>query len=294
MSDWEIFLGGTWQRLGVVEVQLLDQIEESGQTTGRAEFRGHEYEYDILNMTQTNIATGRTRNLRRAEQILSHPTEHREKRVDPVKVTLHVYHVGHSDGLLSIQTANGVLNIMGTGVYHGAIEIYDLEWSYGAIQKGTGVFWCEPKQCPMHDYKESIELGTVTHSRQKVDQMLCEMKVEWVGTDYDLFRKNCCHFSNSFATRLGVGPIPDWVMNLAEVGAKLEDIATKGGKLRYGSKFDLRCNSYHFGDVTRGIIAVGMETRGAAVSKTRIIDAVRALGKICSGVCSKAAPSKAS
>merc|ERR1719282_274777 len=86
------------------------------------------------------------------------------------------------------------------------------------------------------------------------------MSKKWLGEDYDLLRKNCCHFSNEFAKRLGVGPIPNWVLNLAGAGAtcqdgynKFEHIKNKGKKARGGIAMD----TYRFGDVTRGILAVG-------------------------------------
>merc|ERR1740129_2593436 len=113
---------------------------------------------------------------------------------------LHVYHVGQSYG---VKTANGLLNVMGSGAYHAAIQVYDLEWSFGAISFGTGVFWCEPKQCNMHVYYKSISLGSIRLSREKVDTVLKELKEEWPGENYDLLRHNCCHFSAEFARRLG-------------------------------------------------------------------------------------------
>ena len=46
------------------------------------------------------------------------------------------------------------------GVFHGAVEVYHREWSYGATRKDqTGVFCCKPKLCPMHTYKQSIYMA---------------------------------------------------------------------------------------------------------------------------------------
>lgn len=205
--------------------------------------------------------------------------------MNPVPVRCNVYHVGKSEGLLSVRTANGLLKVMGSGAFHAAIQIYDMEWSFGAIDEGTGIFGCGPKACDMHDYKETVELGTVTHSREYVDRLLDELEGAWLGEDYDLLRKNCTHFSNEFAMRLGVGQIPGWTMNLATIGATLEDTACKGAELRrardgragYTTSFD----SYHFGDVTRGIIATGKETRGVSLAdKYRFGDLTRGIAKI--------------
>ncbi|CAE7283269.1 unnamed protein product [Symbiodinium sp. CCMP2592] len=48
--------------------------------------------------------------------------------------------------------------------------------------------------------------------------------------DYDLLRRNCCHFADDFARRLGVGGIPGWVMRLAKVGAGVEAMIASAPK----------------------------------------------------------------
>merc|ERR1712226_984265 len=45
------------------------------------------------------------------------------------------------------------------------------------------------------------------------------MVEEYPGDDYDLLRRNCCHFADDFCQRLGVGSIPGWIYRLARVGA---------------------------------------------------------------------------
>merc|ERR1712060_603032 len=54
---------------------------------------------------------------------------------------------------------------------------------------------------------------------------------DWPGSDYDLLRHNCCHFSDALCQALGVGPIPGWVTSLAGVGAMLRS-GIKGGRKR--------------------------------------------------------------
>merc|ERR1719150_2557134 len=102
-----------------------------------------------------------------------------------------------------------------------------MEWSYGACDDGCGLFWCEPKKCEMHNYRQTIDLGTVKLSKEDVEKLLDDLSSKWMGYEYDLLRKNCCHFSDEFAKELGVGPIPGWIVNLAGLGARLEDQITK-------------------------------------------------------------------
>ena len=84
-------------------------------------------------------------------------------------VTLHVYAVGHS---LNIQHLNAVTQtLLGEGgVFHGAIEIYGSEWSFGSSRrKRTGVFRCQPRKCPMHTFRQSVYLGDCGLGRAAVD-----------------------------------------------------------------------------------------------------------------------------
>ena len=50
-----------------------------------------------------------------------------------------------------------------------------------------------------------------------------EMSKVWRGREYNLLRRNCCHFSDALCVRMGVGPIPTWVHRLADAGAALSD-----------------------------------------------------------------------
>ena len=58
-------------------------------------------------------------------------------------------------------------------------------------------------------------------------EVLREMAREYMGTDYDLLRKNCCTFAHDAAIRLGVndGEIPTWFLNLCYAGALTQDAA---------------------------------------------------------------------
>merc|ERR1719471_570998 len=45
--------------------------------------------------------------------------------------------------------------------------------------------------------------------------------MEWMSEDYDILRRNCCHFSAELCKELGVGPLPSWLTSLAGAGAVL-------------------------------------------------------------------------
>lgn len=137
-------------------------------------------------------------------------------------VTLHVYYVGNSDTIEDISV--GLQDFLGAGgVFHGAVEVYGREWSFGGCPEGSGVFQVKPRSCCMHRYRESIYMGDCGKTEAEVFMILREMIVQWQGNQYDLLRHNCCSFSDKFCIELGVGPIPTWVHSLADTGAALAD-----------------------------------------------------------------------
>lgn len=154
-------------------------------------------------------------------------------------VTLHVYDVSTNS---ATSVLNSVVHMIGTGAFHGAVEIHGKEWSFGECEEGTGVFGCEPTKCEMHVYREAIEMGSTTLTKEEVDVLLERLRKEWPGSGYDLLRRNCCHFSDAFCRELGVGEVPSWVMSMANAGAGVADAsscawsATKGAAATAANK----------------------------------------------------------
>jgi hypothetical protein len=158
---------------------------------------------------------------------------------------------------------NSALHTLGTGAYHVGVEINGVEYAFGAtsVPNQTGVFTCYPRLSPGYQYRTTIDLGdrplmrrswvsvpkrctTVTAADQSskdssmtvyrqvqvfVDgrQVMKEMAADYMGTDYDILRKNCCTFARDACLRMGVPPeeIPSWFRNLAESGAATQDLA---------------------------------------------------------------------
>eukprot|EP00798_Chlamydomonas_sp_ICE-L_P015654 gene15654-21761_t len=97
-------------------------------------------------------------------------------------VFLNVYDVTQSvseKGSKSLVTRfNSVGQQLGVGgLFHGSIELESahLEWSYGASEKGSGVYCCRARQNTMYIFRKRMPLGRTTVSKQK-DQardMLC-------------------------------------------------------------------------------------------------------------------------
>ena len=75
-------------------------------------------------------------------------------------------------------------------------------------------------------YRQSIFLGVTKLSSESVAELLGEAVENWPGDDYDLLRRNCCHFADEFCLNLGVGPIPGWIHRFARIGSTLDSMYT--------------------------------------------------------------------
>eukprot|EP00929_Paragymnodinium_shiwhaense_P000397 TRINITY_DN100652_c0_g1_i1.p1 TRINITY_DN100652_c0_g1~~TRINITY_DN100652_c0_g1_i1.p1 ORF type:complete len:231 (+),score=36.95 TRINITY_DN100652_c0_g1_i1:75-767(+) len=137
----------------------------------------------------------------------------------PTKVNLHVYNLGGSE---QVARLNGVLRDWGTGLYHCGVEIHGREWSYGFSPDGdTGMFHCLPRQMCGHSYLDSLPMGEVMLSTEAYWEMITSLAEQWSGSDYDMLRRNCCHFCSAMLDELGLGPVPTWITSSAAVGEQL-------------------------------------------------------------------------
>lgn len=176
---------------------------------------------------------------------------------------LHIYDLISNDTLVELpwgcmcaigkcfSEMNSALHELGTGAYHVGVDINGIEYAFGStdVPGRTGVFTCKPMHSMGYQYRTTIDLGQRTVTRRKwkrvprpdnsgedrievekyIDgrQIIKEMIPEYMGTDYDLLRKNCCTFARDACLRMNVPPeeIPSWFRNLAESGAITQDIA---------------------------------------------------------------------
>lgn len=193
-------------------IREQERIDENERKTFRANSR--------LDDPITKLTLGPT--LEKRYGRLDEPQIRSFIRLAKAPVALHVYDVGHTDNVDRINDILGKLHL--GGIYHGAIEIHNREWSFGGTSSDTpGIFCNEPARCSMHRYQETVYLGDCMKNNEEVEQILRDMLPDWGGLTYDLLHKNCCSFSNDFANKLGVGPIPSWVHSLAHAGAIVDD-----------------------------------------------------------------------
>jgi len=135
---------------------------------------------------------------------------------------LHIYDVSNDKRVAKFNSVTHVVG--GGGVFHGAVQVYGLEYSFGGSDREeTGVFCNKPRQCPMHHYRESIFLGDCDLTRAQVHAIVDLLKPQWMAPSYNLLRRNCCSFSKELAAELGVGNVPAWLHQFADYGAQWDD-----------------------------------------------------------------------
>eukprot|EP00929_Paragymnodinium_shiwhaense_P043537 TRINITY_DN22387_c0_g1_i1.p1 TRINITY_DN22387_c0_g1~~TRINITY_DN22387_c0_g1_i1.p1 ORF type:complete len:432 (+),score=77.67 TRINITY_DN22387_c0_g1_i1:134-1297(+) len=159
-----------------------------------------------------------------------------EKDDSGIEVRLHIYDVSQEEAIQKINRvfAHEYSPLKFGGVFHAGVEVMGLEWAYGCSEWETlpGVSCNEPRQHPMHNYRETIILRPSHLSEEDVSRTVSQLMEEYPGNDYDLLRRNCCHFADDFCQRLGVGAIPGWVHRFARIGAKLDTAMQTAQDLR--------------------------------------------------------------
>lgn len=132
----------------------------------------------------------------------------------PAQVTLHLY---------DLVEMNTHLRCLGVGAFHAGVEVYLIEYSYGATIAGSGITTCEPMRALGCPYRESVEMGHTALSPKELRALIRELGGKWRGVSYDLLRQNCITFAAEFCRRLGVDSVPPWVTALPRMGACLGD-----------------------------------------------------------------------
>jgi len=182
------------------------------------------------------------------------PAPPSKPRRDGIPVSLHIYDVSRTLGIqkLNNMLANRRSPLKLGGVFHAGVEVNGLEWSFGhsANPLIPGVESNYPRAHPAHHYRQTHELPETCCSADDIVRTISQLKDEYPGHDYEILRRNCCHFADDFCQRLGVGTIPPWVYRLACIGARIDSVlqvaqGRRGGAAyaRRGASADLRSKS---------------------------------------------------
>lgn len=144
----------------------------------------------------------------------------------PVK--LHIYDVSRLECIrrLNQALAHQLSPLKFGGIFHAGVEVNGKEWSFGYSDDPEipGVGGTAPRQHEFHRFRQTLILPCTQLSTEEIEKILEKLLEEYPGPDYDLLRRNCCHFADDLSRRLGCGPIPRWVYRLALIGAKIDSM----------------------------------------------------------------------
>ena len=110
-------------------------------------------------------------------------------------VYLNVYH---------LTVLNYFLQLLGFGFFHTSLEINDIEYSFKLCSGDeSGIFFNRFKDGIDKKWlKEKIYLGNTSYDMNSVNEIFKLHIPFWLGKSYDLFKKNCNHFTKFFACLL--------------------------------------------------------------------------------------------
>ena len=117
------------------------------------------------------------------------------KKESGIDVYLNVYH---------LTILNYFLQLFGFGFFHTSLEINDIEYSFKLCSGDeSGIFFNKYKYGIDKKWlKEKIYLGKTIYDMHSVNEIFSLYIPFWLGKSYDLFKKNCNHFTKFFACLL--------------------------------------------------------------------------------------------
>ena len=117
------------------------------------------------------------------------------KKETSLTVYLNVYHLSF---------LNYFLQLLGFGFFHTSLEINDMEYSFKQCSGDeSGIFYNRFKDGIGKNWlKEKIYLGKTPYDINSVNKIFKLYIPFWLGKSYDLFKKNCNHFTKYFARLL--------------------------------------------------------------------------------------------
>jgi len=113
---------------------------------------------------------------------------------------------------------------MGTSLLHSGVVINGREYAYGGHGKNglSGVYWTNPgKLPPGGTFKCAIVHGYTYATPAEIEVIIRDVSAEFMGTSYNLLKKNCNHFTSHLCHMLTGSPGPGWLNRAASIGVAL-------------------------------------------------------------------------
>lgn len=124
----------------------------------------------------------------------------------PILIYLNIY---------DITKCNSFLDFLGIGLYHTSVQIFDTQFSF---YPNPGVM--EETTLGKHlKLRRKILLGECVLPHKSIQKIIVQIKKEYTGNSYDVFQRNCNHFTEEFAKKLfNHQETPNYLNRIARIG----------------------------------------------------------------------------
>jgi len=136
------------------------------------------------------------------------------ERTNPQIARLHIYKL-NAALLGGVTTMAGMFtNIKGTA-YHTGLEVFGVEWCYGASDAGSGVAAVMPGRSHLGTEVEVVEMGRTLLSVDEVIKIIKDTRHDWMGPEYHILKHNCHSYCEMLRKYLKIGKeLPDKLFEL--------------------------------------------------------------------------------
>ncbi len=137
----------------------------------------------------------------------------------PIPIYLNIY---------DIISLNKLLRLLGVGIYHTGIQIFDTEFAfYPNNNDRTGVTEEVAFSNKKIRFYKQMKLGETSLTFKEIEDIISELKIEFIASTYDAFDKNCNHFTNEFSLKLLNSRIPNYLNRISCLTRALKCLLSK-------------------------------------------------------------------
>jgi hypothetical protein len=103
------------------------------------------------------------------------------------------------------------------GIYHTGVEVYGREFAFGGHDASTtGVFCAKPRAIEGARFREQVPIGHTKLDPTSLRRQIAALATDWSGNSYELFTRNCNHFSSALCEDLTGETAPRYVNRCAQ------------------------------------------------------------------------------
>ncbi|KAL0220396.1 hypothetical protein RCL1_000250 [Eukaryota sp. TZLM3-RCL] len=119
----------------------------------------------------------------------------------------------------SLSRHNRFLRFLGFPILHSGVEIYGTEYFFvgHTLPDVTGIMRSDPRIAPFPHatYQRTHVMGETELSPDEVEQVVASLSIDYLGTNYNVIRRNCNNFAQDLIYALTGRRFPRFVNRLA-------------------------------------------------------------------------------